>query len=114
MKLEINVPASQVAAIETIIKVLCDNETGDDNKLQECLDSPKLMGIVHGIFVKRIVLWSKKMDALARIKAKSKTSELSKLKALVTTTSTKSTKTTKTTKTSKKKSSKPAATASDS
>ena len=71
MKLEINVPASQVAAIETIIKVLCDNETGDDLKLQECLDSPKLMGIVHGIFVKRIVLWSKKMDTLARIKAKS-------------------------------------------
>ena len=110
MKLEINVPASQVAAIETIIKVLCDNETGDDLKLQECLDSPKLMGIVHGIFVKRIVLWSKKMDALARIKAKSKTSELSKLKALETyiPTSTKSKKTTK------KKSSKPAATASES
>ena len=110
MKLEINVPASQVAAIETIIKVLCDNETGDDLKLQECLDSPKLMGIVHGIFVKRIVLWSKKMDTLARIKAKSKTSELSKLKALETyiPTSTKSKKTTK------KKSSKPAATASES
>lgn len=110
MKLEINVPASQVAAIETIIKVLCDNETGDDLKLQECLDSPKLMGIVHGIFVKRIVLWSKKMDTLARIKAKSKTSELSKLKALETYIPT----STKSTKPSKKKSSKPAATASES
>lgn len=113
MKLEINVPVSQVAAIETIIKVICDNETGDNLELQECLDSPKLMGIVHGIFVKRIVLWSKKMDTLARIKAKSKTSELSKLKALVTKTS--NTKTsTKSTKSSKKKSSKPAATASES
>jgi len=113
MKLEINVPASQVAAIETIIKVLCDNETGNDLKLQECLDNPKLMGIVHGIFVKRIVLWSKKMDALARIKAKSKTSELSKLKALQTNIPN-STKSTKSTKTTKKKSSKPAATASES
>ena len=113
MKLEINVPASQVAAIETIIKVLCDNETGNDLKLQECLDSPKLMEIVHGIFVKRIVLWSKKMDALARIKAKSKSSELSKLKAL-TTSIPNSTKSTKSTKTTKKKSSKPAATASES
>ena len=110
MKLEINVPASQVAAIETIIKVLCDNETGDDLKLQECLDSPKLMGIVHGIFVKRIVLWSKKMDTLARIKAKSKTSELSKLKALETYIPT----STKSTKSSKKKSSKPAVTSSES
>jgi len=111
MKLEINVPASQVAAIETIIKVLCDNETGNDLKLQECLDSPKLMGIVHGIFVKRIVLWSKKVDSLAKLKAKNKSSELSKLKELA-----KDSKTEKksSTKNSKKKSSKPAAAASES
>lgn len=108
MKLELNVPSSQVARIEIIIKSICDNETGKDLKIQECIDNPKLMGIVSGEFVKRIVLWSKKMESLAKMKAKNKSSELSKLKELA-----KGSKTEKksSTKTSKKKSSKPAATA---
>lgn len=108
MKLELNVPSSQVARIEIIIKSICDNETGKDLKIQECIDNPKLMGIVSGEFVKRIVLWSKKMESLAKMKAKNKSSELSKLRALD-----KSSKTEKksSTKSSNKKSSKPAATA---
>jgi hypothetical protein len=60
-------------------------------------------------FVKRIVLWSKKMDALAKLKAKSKTSELTKLKKLA-----KDSKSSKSTKTSKKKNSKLASTGSES
>ena len=111
MKLEINVPASQVAKIEIIIKNLCDNETGKDLKIQDCIDNPKLMGVVSGEFVKRIVLWSKKMESLAKMKAKNKSSELSKLNALDKISKTEQKSSTKTTK---KKSSKPASTASES
>jgi len=44
MKLELNVPSSQVAAIETIIKVICSNETGKQLSVESCLDDSKLMG----------------------------------------------------------------------
>ena len=72
MKLELNVPSSQVAAIETIIKVICSNETGKQLSVESCLDDSKLMGFVSSEFVKRIVLWSKKVDSLAKLKAKNK------------------------------------------
>jgi len=97
-----------VAAVFNIIKVICSNETGKQLSVESCLDDSKLMGFVSSEFVKRIVLWSKKVDSLAKLKAKNKSSELSKLKELA-----KGSKTEKksSTKTSKKKSSKPAATA---
>jgi F420-0:gamma-glutamyl ligase-like protein len=108
MKLELNVPSSQVAAIETIIKVICSNETGKQLSVEDCLDDSKMMGFISGEFVKRIVLWSKKVDSLAKMKAKNKSSELLKLKELAKDSKTENKSSTKT---SKKKSSKPAATA---
>jgi hypothetical protein len=108
MKLELTIPSSQVARIETIIKVICSNETGKQLSVESCLDDSKLMGIVSGEFVKRIVLWSKKMESLAKMKAKNKSSELSKLKELDKTLKTENKSSTKT---SKRKSSKPVATA---
>ncbi len=108
MKLELTIPSSQVARIEIIIKSICSNETGKELKIEECLDNSKLMGIVSGEFVKRIVLWSKKMESLAKMKAKNKSSELSKLKELDKTLKTEKKSSSKS---SNKKSSKPAATA---
>ena len=109
MKLELNVPQSQVAAIQTIIEVICSNENAKEMSFAECIDDSKLMGKVSEEFVKRIVLWSKKIDSLAKLKAKSKTSELTKLKKL-----SKDSKSSKSTKTSKKKNSKAASTGSES
>jgi hypothetical protein len=109
MKLELNVPQSQVAAIHTIVQVICSEELAKEISFEECVDDSKLMEKVSEEFVKRIVLWSKKMDALAKLKAKSKTSELTKLKKLA-----KDSKSSKSTKTSKKKNSKLASTGSES
>lgn len=106
MKLEINVPAEQVEAIETIIKIICSNVDGNNQlTIENCLDDSKLMEAVSKEFSKRIVQWSKKMESLAKFKAKNKSSELEKLKALA-----KKSKAEKksSTKTSKKKSSKSA------
>jgi hypothetical protein len=108
MKLELNVPSSQVAKIKLIVELLSQSSTGKTTTFEKCLEDQKTMAIVSEQLVNRIVGWAKKVDSLNKLKSKKpKSTELTGLKKIDSEAKPKN-------KTSKKKSSKPAATASDS
>ena len=115
MKLELTIPPSQVAKIKLIIELLSQSSTGKTTTFEKCLEDQKTMVIVSEQLVGRIVQWTKKVDALNKLKSKKpKSTELTGLKKIDSEAKPKAEPKSKSTKSSKKKSSKPASPASES
>lgn len=82
MKLELNIPQSQEAAIKTIITVIAKTETGNDMSVESAIANSKVMNEINEEFATRIVQWKKKIETIAKYRAKEKNLETKKLNEL--------------------------------
>lgn len=82
MKLELNIPQSQEAAIKTIITVIAKTETGNDMSVESAIANSKVMNEINEEFATRIVQWKKKIATIAKYREKEKNVENRKLNEL--------------------------------
>lgn len=82
MKLELNIPQSQESAIKTIITVIAKTKTGNDMSLESAIANSKVMDEINEEFTTRIVQWRKKIETIAKYRAKEKNLETKKLNEL--------------------------------